>query len=355
MISFNLDIDETVESGVDDLQRIQIDDVEDTHGDETTSDSNKSESDLATNDDIAKQEQSDSNDSKNSSGNNSNDTICPPLSPNTSPISSPLEDAEKKLNNRQFSEQESEINIVELITKSAWLDAVRAFRLHRQKWPDAFATDYENHIGSLGNEEDMYAMLNLYCKHLSQLRLLTTHPLGATSSVVSLVDSNTRSIFVMTLTDQDMAKNVSRLMDASLQLLATVKLMETLLTKRKQSMSAQAVATVTERVYKQQEQVTQEIQQHHAHQQILQQQQLQDQLLIEEKEKLSLREHPLPTSESEQADDRNESECKTPPKSPEADICQSPDAVDKPDIEEVVRECDDEHGSGMTETIQSSL
>merc|ERR1712055_290500 len=30
------DIDETVESGVDDLQRIQIDDVEDTHGEETT-------------------------------------------------------------------------------------------------------------------------------------------------------------------------------------------------------------------------------------------------------------------------------------------------------------------------------
>ena len=33
MILFNLDIDETVESGVDDLQRIQIDDVEDTQGD----------------------------------------------------------------------------------------------------------------------------------------------------------------------------------------------------------------------------------------------------------------------------------------------------------------------------------
>ena len=59
-------------------------------------------------------------------------------------------------------------------------------------------------------------------------------------------------------------------MDASLQLLATVKLMETQLTKRKQSMSAQAVATVTERVYKQQEQVTQEIQAHHAQQQIFQ-------------------------------------------------------------------------------------
>merc|ERR1711997_1258885 len=115
---------------------------------------------------------------------------------------------------------------------------------------------------------------------------IATQPIGAASSGPSLLDPSTCSIFVMTITDNDMANNVSRLMDASLQLLATVKLMETQLTKRKQSMSAQAVATVTERVYKQQEQVTQEIQAHHANQQILQQQQLQDQLLIEEKEKL---------------------------------------------------------------------
>jgi len=341
-------IDETVESGVDDLQRIQIDDVGITQDEADLDDESiENTSSPTIKADITNLQECESNTSPNSSGNNSNDTLCPQLSPSASPNTSPKDIEDIKSSNNQLTLLESEMNIVELITKSAWLDSVKAFKLHKQKWPEAFASDYENHIGSLGNEEDMYAMLNIYCKHLSQLRILTTHPLAVSSGATKIADSSACSIFVMTLTDHDMAKNVSRLMDASLQLLATVKLMETQLTRRKQSMSAQAVATVTERVYKQQEQVTQEIQQHHAHQQILQKQQLKEEKLVKEDDDSN-------APESWQPVGQNNSEDKTPPKSPQPENCSQSNITETPEQTEPVNN-EEEHETCMTETIQSSL
>ena len=343
-----LGIDETVESGVDDLQRIQIDDVGITQDEADLDDESiENTSSPTIKADITNLQECESNTSPNSSGNNSNDTLCPQLSPSASPNTSPKDIEDIKSSNNQLTLLESEMNIVELITKSAWLDSVKAFKLHKQKWPEAFASDYENHIGSLGNEEDMYAMLNIYCKHLSQLRILTTHPLAVSSGATKIADSSACSIFVMTLTDHDMAKNVSRLMDASLQLLATVKLMETQLTRRKQSMSAQAVATVTERVYKQQEQVTQEIQQHHAHQQILQKQQLKEEKLVKEDDDSN-------APESWQPVGQNNSEDKTPPKSPQPENCSQSNITETPEQTEPVNN-EEEHETCMTETIQSSL
>lgn len=161
----------------------------------------------------------------------------------------------------------------------------------------------------------------------------------------------------MTITDNDMANNVSRLMDASLQLLATVKLMETQLTKRKQSMSAQAVATVTERVYKQQEQVTQEIQAHHAQQQIFQK--LQEHQQLQEPELTQNEISQCLTSVSETMSEQIEGKCEQDSNhSPESaltniskeNINLNTELVGTPDIEaETGRE--DE----VTDVMQSSL
>ena len=342
-----LDIDETVESGIDDLQRIQIDDVgmQDCDCLDEKPTENVSVETISADNTKQQESQIDHDTSHNSSSNDSNDTVCPQLSPSASP----QENDGKKSTDKQLTAQESEKHIVDLITSSSWFDAVKAFKLHKQKWPEAFASEYENHIGSLGKEEDLYAMLNIYCKHLAQLRLLTTHPLVAAGGPSKVVDLSTCSIFVMTLTDHDMAKNVSRLMDASLQLLATVKLMETQLTKRKQSMSAQAVATVTERVYKQQEQVTQEIQQHHAHQQILQQRQ--EQQLLEEKQEFSKEDNQSPISDSWQGSNRNESQ--SPPTIQPKNIAS--EYAEEPDLVDLSNEDQLEHGNEKTETIQSSL
>ena len=309
-------------------------------------------------------------DSFNSSGNRSNDTICPQLSPSsTTHVVSSKEHFQKEtfaMTRDGLTSHESEKLIVELITQSAWLEAVRTFTMHKKKWPETFALDFENHIGTLGEEEDLYAMLNMYCKHLTEIRIIATQPMCATSSSTSMVDSSTCSIFVMTLTDIDMANNVSRLMDASLQLLATVKLMETQLTKRKQSMSAQAVATVTERVYKQQEQITQEIQQHHAQQQILQQQQElhEKQLLLEEKQQLlqeETSEVPISTSDQIPAhQDEQFEEATVQPlqsSSPQPEVTPTNETDEKLESAQSNNEQGDEieQDTEMTETMQSSL
>ena len=191
---------------------------------------------------------------------------------------------------------------------------------------------------------------------------MATQPLGATSSVTNVVDPSTCSVFVMTITDIDMANNVSRLMDASLQLLATVKLMETQLTKRKQSMSAQAVATVTERVYKQQEQITQEIQQHHA-QQVRQQQQLQEKQHLSEKQELIQDENSEASARiSDKLSDRQEyyeSEKDKSPKSssPQQEVAPKKENETLLDLTEATIQSEDEleNDAEMTETIQSSL
>ena len=96
--------------------------------------------------------------SLNSSGNNSSGTLCPQLSPrSTSPTGSSTELLKLDMTNipkEQRSSQDSEKHIVELITQSSWLQAVKAFKFHKQKWPETFSLDFENHIGILGVEED---------------------------------------------------------------------------------------------------------------------------------------------------------------------------------------------------------
>jgi hypothetical protein len=231
---------------------------------------------------------------------------------------------------------------------------VKAFKFHKQKWPETFSLDFENHIGTLGVEEDLYAILNMYCKHLTEIRIMATQPINCGPS---LFDPSTCSIFVMTITDNDMANNVSRLMDASLQLLATVKLMETQLTKRKQSMSAQAVATVTERVYKQQEQVTQEIQAHHAQQQIFQK--LQEHQQLQEPELTQNETFQCLTNVSETMPEQNEGKCEQESNdSPESalsniakdNINLNSELIETPDIE-----AETGHEDEVTDVMQSSL
>ena len=146
-------------------------------------------------------------------------------------------------------------------------------------------------------------------------------------------------------------------MDASLQLLATVKLMETQLTKRKQSMSAQAVATVTDRVYKQQEQVTQEIQAHHAQQQIFQK--LQEHQQLQEPELPQNEIFQCLTSVSETISEQNEGKCEEDSNdSPESalsniskeNINLNTQLVETPDIEAEIG-----HEDEVTDVMQSSL
>ena len=362
-------LDETVESGVGDLQRIHIDDM-----DEDTIDciiqKETRENELPeinpVSDQFEHHDDLEPSSSLNSSGNNSNDTLCPRMSPSlTSPSVSPKERCQQGAFNikERLTPQESENLVVELITQSSWLEAVKTFKLHKQKWPETFSPDFENHIGTLGEEEDLYAMLNMYCKHLTEIRIVSTQPLGATCSSTNFVDPSTSAIFVMTLTDHDMANNVSRLMDASLQLLATVKLMETQLTKRKQSMSAQAVATVTERVYKQQEQVTQEMQQHHAQQQILQQE-FEEKQDVEHKEELLLETNSrAPITTSDNSSDLREVQCERENEASSKSSSPQPEGVPKverdanSDTTEVTDEAREEtvQETEMTETIRSSL
>ena len=70
--------------------------------------------------------------SLNSSGNNSSGTLCPQLSPrSTSPTGSSTELLKLDMTNipkEQRSSQDSEKHIVELITQSSWLQAVKAFK-----------------------------------------------------------------------------------------------------------------------------------------------------------------------------------------------------------------------------------
>ena len=363
------EIDETVESGVGDLQRIHIDDMADLDTNDNTRQLEMKDGGIEKIHTSAEhfehlESDPDASSSLNSSGNNSNGTLCPQLSP---PLSSPTVTSKQQshkdsLRKEQLTSQESVKLIVELITQSSWLEAVKAFKLHKQKWPETFSSDFENHIGTLGNEEDLYAMLNLYCKHLTEIRIIATQPLGAAGSGTNLVSPTTGSVFVMTLTDGDMANNVSRLMDASLQLLATVKLMETQLTKRKQSMSAQAVATVTERVYKQQEQVTQEIQQHHAQQQILQQQ-IEEKLHVHETQETIYEESSDDPSKVSEMESQQKKQCEQEnmdllkPSAPQLEVTQTEAEEDATsELSETGHQLDEkELDIEITETIQSSL
>ena len=158
-------MDETVESGVRDLQRIQIDDIIDDKKEPISEDSENKETNATTSKEQNQTESDpDINESFNSSGNRSNETLCPQFSPSQATRASSTADEQAlkySLNSCTggLTSEDSETLIVELITQSAWMEAVEAFRKHKQKWPETFAADFENHIGILGDEEDLHAML----------------------------------------------------------------------------------------------------------------------------------------------------------------------------------------------------
>ena len=157
------DLDPTVESFVNDLSKINIDDD-------------------------APKEESDESDDKNKS----NESFAETLS------------ADSSVNNSKEGEEiqpaESEQKIVDLIMDSKWKEAVEAYRVHKTRWPSTLPLAYQV-IGTPTEEDDIGAMLNLYCAALAE-------------------KSN---IFVMTLSDQDISESCTNIQFGIQQLSQTVK------------------------------------------------------------------------------------------------------------------------------------
>merc|ERR1719215_631179 len=107
---------------------------------------------------------------------------------------------------------ESEAKIVDLITESKWVDAINAFREHKTRWPGTLPLANQM-IGNPSNEDDVGNMLNLFCAALAE---------------------KSAGIFVMTLTDLDIADSCSRLMEAIQHLSQTIKQLETYHIKQQQ-------------------------------------------------------------------------------------------------------------------------
>ncbi len=109
---------------------------------------------------------------------------------------------------------ESEQKIIDLLTGSNWVEAVKVYRIHKARWPGTLPLGgAQGVIGSVTEEDDVCAMLNLFCASLAE-------------------KSN---IFVMTLNDVDIGESCSRLMDAIQQLSQTVKSLEAYQAKHRPS------------------------------------------------------------------------------------------------------------------------
>ena len=163
------ELDPTVESGVNDLNKIRIDDdlpKEDTESEQEISDKDKS-----------------------------NESFAETLS------------ADSSVNSKEEELQpaENEQKIVDLIMESKWKEAVEAYKVHKTRWPSTLPLAYQV-IGTPTEEDDVGAMLNLYCAALAE---------------------KSAGIFVMTLSDVDIAESCSRLMEAIQQLSQTIKQLET--------------------------------------------------------------------------------------------------------------------------------
>lgn len=173
------ELDPTVESGVNDLNKIRIDDDL----------PNPTKEDLS--ESISETEQ------ENSDKDKSNESFAETLS------------ADSSVNNSKESDElqpaENEQKIVDLIMESKWKEAVEAYKLHKTRWPSTLPLAYQV-IGTPTEEDDVGAMLNLYCAALAE---------------------KSAGIFVMTLSDVDIAESCSRLMDAIQQLSQTIKQLET--------------------------------------------------------------------------------------------------------------------------------
>lgn len=182
-----LELDSTVESGVEDLNKIRIDDLD---MDEVITETKDS----------------------------SNESFAETLSADSS-----------KGEEDSIQPQESEQKILDLITESKWADAVDAYKVHKATWPGTLPM--ANIIGTASNEDDINAMLNLFCAHLAE---------------------KSAGIFVMTLSDLDIADSCSRLMEAIQLLSQTIKQLETYHAKMKVRPSAlvAAMSVVSEVVEK---------------------------------------------------------------------------------------------------------
>lgn len=160
------ELDPTVESGVADLNKITIDDFDAGNKSSDTSDK-------------------------------SNESFAETISADTSGI----------------QPQESEQKIVDLITESKWQEAIQVYKVHKSRWPTTLPLANQT-IGFPTDEDDVCAMLNLYCSALTE---------------------KSGGIFVMTLTDTDISDSCSRLMDSIQQLSQTIKQLETWHLKNQQT------------------------------------------------------------------------------------------------------------------------
>merc|ERR1712051_318979 len=118
---------------------------------------------------------------------------------------------ESELNNQLPAE--SEAKIVDLITDSKWSEAIKAYRIHKTRWPGTLPILASQVIGNTSVDDDIGAMLNLFCAALAE---------------------KSAGIFVMTLTDMDIAESCSRLMEAIQQLSQTIKQLESFHVKQQQ-------------------------------------------------------------------------------------------------------------------------
>merc|ERR1712051_789010 len=118
---------------------------------------------------------------------------------------------ESELNNQLPAE--SEAKIVDLITDSKWSEAIKAYRIHKTRWPGTLPILASQVIGNNSVDDDIGAMLNLFCAALAE---------------------KSAGIFVMTLTDMDIAESCSRLMEAIQQLSQTIKQLESFHVKQQQ-------------------------------------------------------------------------------------------------------------------------
>ena len=169
------ELDPTVESGVNDLNKIRIDDDLPATKEDTT--------------------ESSENEQENSDKDKSNESFTETLS------------ADSSVNSKEdeLLPAENEQKIVDLIMESKWKEAVEAYKLHKTRWPSTLPLAYQV-IGTPTEEDDVGAMLNLYCAALAE---------------------KSAGIFVMTLSDVDIAESCSRLMEAIQQLSQTIKQLET--------------------------------------------------------------------------------------------------------------------------------
>ena len=80
------------------------------------------------------------------------------------------------------------------------------FRIHKVRWPGTLPLANQV-IGNASDEDDITAMLNLFCANLAE--------------------KSAAGVFVMTLSDLDIADSCSRLMEAIQLLSQTIKQLET--------------------------------------------------------------------------------------------------------------------------------